>query len=31
MKFTRTHAALFALYLLAALALDALLFGPQHY
>jgi hypothetical protein len=25
------HFALFALYLLAALALDALLFGPQHY
>jgi hypothetical protein len=31
MKQTATHCALFALYLLAALALDALLFGPQHY
>jgi hypothetical protein len=29
MKQTATHCALFALYLLAALALDALLFGPQ--
>jgi len=31
MKLSATHIALFALYLLAALALDALLFGPQHY
>lgn len=28
MKFTATHIALFALYLIAALALDAALFGP---
>lgn len=28
MKQTATHCALFAIYLLAALALDALLFGP---
>jgi hypothetical protein len=30
MKQTATHIALFTLYLLAALALDALLFGPQY-
>lgn len=29
MKRTATHVALFALYLIAALALDAALFGPQ--
>ena len=29
MKQTAIHAALFALYLIAALALDAALFGPQ--
>jgi hypothetical protein len=31
MKFTGTHIALFTLYLIAALALDALIFGPTHY
>jgi hypothetical protein len=29
MKQTATHVALFCLYILAALALDALVFGPQ--
>ena len=31
MKQSATHAALFALYLIAALALDAALFGPTFY